>query len=74
MKNPDPLFLHLLYLVFEHTLDFIAHGASFSGLRPPGQAKFSRSYGPQGLLLPLLWYRRFLPGSSSRQKGGSTPF
>lgn len=26
VKTPGPLYLHLLYLVFQHTLDFIAHG------------------------------------------------
>lgn len=35
MKNPVPLYLHLLYLVFEHTLDFIAHGALSPGRGRP---------------------------------------
>ena len=28
MKVPGPLCLHLLYLVFQYTLDFITHGFS----------------------------------------------
>ena len=47
---PGPLQLRLLYFVFEHTLDIIAHDALFFGRDCAAWSKITRACGSQCLL------------------------